>query len=271
MSKKAATARVVLAIVILAPIVNAAEEANSTPQQSSVQTNSLQVVGEWEFKSTTPISMSLAKMMIGKNAEGKYEGTWSERWGEGTLSDINFENGKLSFIRTSSFGREEMKTTYEGTVAYGRITGKGHNKWGDFTFEGVQVGEVRTDITGEWQISITMPAREVVEKMTVTENADGTPAGRWEAQRGENTLSDIKFEAGKLTFTRVSKFGDSEFKMTFEGTIEGDTMKGTFKGEQGGSREVSATRVTATKAEECKKPAEVEKAEPNTPAGEKKD
>lgn len=271
MNKKATAVIAATAIVMLTLIVYAAEEANSTPQQSSVQAGTPQVVGEWEFKSQTPVSMLLAKMTIKRNDEGKYEGTWSEDWGEGTLSDIKFENGKLSFIQTNNFSGQETKTTYEGTVAYMKITGKGKNQWGDFTFDGVLHGETETDITGEWQMSITMPAREVIEKMTVTKNADGTLAGKWEAQRGENTLSDIKFEGGKLTLTRVSKFGDREFKMTFEGTVEDDTITGTFKGEQGGMRDVSATRIKpAAKAEEGKKPAEVKKAEPNKPEGEKK-
>jgi hypothetical protein len=113
-----------------------------------------------------------------------------------------------------------------------------------------------------------MPAREIVEKLIITKNADGTLAGKWEAQRGENTISDVKFEAGKLTFTRISRFGDRESTSTFAGTVEGDNIKGVFSSERG-DREANATRVTAAKAE-GKKPAEVKKAEPNTPAPEKK-
>lgn len=68
--------------------------------------------------------------------------------------------------------------------------------------------------------------------------------------------------------------------MTFEGTVDGDNMKGVFKSERG-EFNINATRITAAKAEEGKKPAEVKEAEPNklaevrgaepnTPAGEKK-
>jgi hypothetical protein len=228
MSKKTITAIVALAIVMLAPVVNAAEGVGSTPQQSSVQASSPQVVGEWEFKSQWPGMTSTATMTIKKIAEGKYEGTWSGQWGESKLSDITFENGKMKFVQTSNLGGQDMKTTYEGTVADGKITGKAHGQWGDFTFDGTLGGETKGDITGEWQMNITVPVREIVEKLTITRNADGTLAGKWEAQRGENTISDVKFEAGKLTFTRTSKFGDRQFMMTFEGTIEGDNMKGVF-------------------------------------------
>ena len=256
MSKKTIAAIVALAIVMPAAVVNAAEGA----------------VGEWEFKSQMPARASTATMTIKKSAEGKYEGTWSAQRGESVLSDITFENGKVKFVQTSSFGGQEMKTTYEGTVTGGKITGKGQGQFGESTFEGTLQGEAKKGadaIVGEWQMNVDMPAREIVEKLIITKNADGTLAGKWEGRRGESTISDVKFEAGKLTFTRTNKFGDREFTMTFEGTVEGDNIKGVFSSERG-DREANATRVTAAKAEEGKKPAEVKKAEPNTPAPEKK-
>lgn len=245
MNKKTIAAIAVMAIVILPPIVNAAEG----------------VEGEWEYRSQWPARTSTATMTITKNTEGKYEGTWSARWGESALSDIIFENGKIKFVQTSNFGGQEMKTTYEGTVEDGTITGKAQGPWGDFTFDGTQQGQAKTGddaILGEWQMNVTMPAREIVEKLTITKNTDGTLTGKWEAQRGENTISDVKFEAGKLTFTRTSKFGNREFTMTYVGTVEDDNIKGAFSSERG-EREVNATRIIAAKAEEDKK------AEPNKP------
>jgi hypothetical protein len=250
MNKKIIAATLVIAIVMLAPVVKAADG----------------IEGEWEFKSQWPARTSSATMTITKNDEGKYEGTWSAQWGESTLSDITFENGKMKFVQINNFGGQEMKTTYEGTVDGNKITGKAQGQWGDFTFDGMLQGEAKTGadaILGQWQMNITVPAREIVEKLTITKNADGTLAGKWEAQRGENTISDVKFEVGKLTFTRTSKFGDREFTMTFAGTVEGDSIKGVFSSERG-EREINATRITTTKTEEGKK------AEPNKPQAEKK-
>ncbi len=250
MNKRTIATIAAMAIVILPQIMNAAEG----------------VEGEWEYKSQWPARTSTATMTITKNTEGKYEGTWSARWGESTLSDIMFENGKIKFVQTSNFGGQEMKTTYEGTVEGGTITGKAQGQWGDFTFDGTQQGQEKTGedaILGEWQMNVTVPAREIVEKLTITKNADGTLTGKWEAQRGENTISDVKFEAGKLTFTRTSKFGNREFTMTYAGTVEDDNIKGAFSSERG-EREAKATRITAAKAEEDKK------AEPNKPEADKK-
>jgi hypothetical protein len=248
-----------------AAIIIAAEGTGSPPQQSSVQA-SPSAVGEWEFKSQTPARTSTATMTIKKNSEGKYEGTWSTQWGESTLSDITFENGKMKFVHTSGIGGQEMKTTYDGTVVSSKITGKGHNQFGEFAFEGTLQGEAKKGadaIVGEWQMNVTAPARAFIEKLTITKNADGTLAGKWESQIGENIISNIKFEAGKLTFTRINKIGDRKFMLRFAGIVEGDSIKGTFSvsGEHG-EREANATRITSAKANVGKK------AEPSQPVPE---
>jgi len=255
MNKKTVVAGVVLACVMLAPVVIAAEGVGST--------SSPQVVGEWEFKSQVPARTSTATMTITKNAEGKLAGTWSSQRGESALSDITFEKGSVKFVQTINFGGQDMKTTYEGAVGGAKLTGKGQGQFGEFTFEGTLQGEAKSGadaIVGQWQMSVNMPAREVVEKLTVTKNADGTLAGKWvgQSQRGESTISYLKFDAGKLTFTRTSNFGGREMISDFEGTVEGDNIKGVFKTERG-DRETTATRVTA-------KPDEGKKAEPNKPA-----
>jgi hypothetical protein len=248
MNVKALAVTAALMCVMLAPIAVAADS----------------VVGEWEFKSQMPARTSEATMTIKKSAEGKYEGTWSTQWGESTISDITFDNGTVKFVVTSNFGGQEMKMTHEGKVEGTKLTGKGKGQWGEFTFDGNLQGEAKTGadaIVGQWQINVTVPAREMVDKLTITKNADGNLAGKWVSQRGENTISDMKFEAGKLTFARTSKMGEMEFTSTFEGTVEGDTIKGVFKSERG-DREVTATRVGAKPAAAKE---EAKKSEPNKP------
>jgi hypothetical protein len=248
MNTKVIVAGVVLTCLALAQVVIAAEG----------------VVGEWEFKSQMPARTMTATMTITKNAEGKLAGTWSAQFGESALSDITFEAGKVKFVQTNNFGGQEMKTTYEGAVEAGKIKGTGKGQFGEFTFEGTLQGEAKTGadaIVGEWQMSVNMPARDNVEKLTVTKNADGTLAGKWESRRGENKISNIKFEGGKLTFIRTSDFGGRIMESEFEGTVEGDAIKGVVKSDRG-NRDANATRVGAAKPEPAK-------AEPNKPAAPK--
>ncbi len=255
MNKKAVVAGVVLVCVMSASIAVAAEG----------------VVGEWEFKSQMQARTSTATMTITKSAEGKYTGKWSDQRGESDLSDVTFENGKLKCARTSNFGGQDVKMTYEGTIEDGKLKGKGTGPRGEFAFEGTLQGEAKTGaeaICGGWSLNVTIPAREVVEKLTVSKNADGALAGKWTAERGESTISGLKFEGGKLTFTRMSNFGGREITSDFEGTVEGDNIKGVFRSDRG-DVEAKATRVGASKPEAGKK-ADANapgagKAEPNKP------
>lgn len=242
MNTKMIVAVAVLACVVLAPVVIAAEG----------------VVGEWEFKNQMPARSMTATMTITKSADGKLAGTWSTQRGESQLSDITFEGGKIKFVQTSNFGGQEMKTTYEGTVEGSKITGKSKAQFGEATFDGTLQGEAKAGadaIVGAWQMNVNMPARETVEKLTVTKGADGSLAGKWAGQRGESKISNMKFEGGKLTFIRSSEFGGQIRESEFEGTVEGDSIKGVFKSDRG-NRDANATRVGA---------AEPAKAEPNKP------
>ena len=251
MNTKSIVAGVVLTCLALAGVAIAAEG----------------VVGEWEFKSQMPARAMTATMTITKSAEGKLAGTWSAQFGESALSDITFDAGKVKFVQTNNFGGQETKTNYEGTVEAGKIKGTGKGQFGEFTFEGTLQGEAKTGadaIIGEWQMSVNMPARETVEKLTITKDANGALAGKWEGRRGESKISNMKFEGGKLTFIRTSDFGGRIMEAEFEGTVEGDAIKGEFKSDRG-NRDANATRVTA-----AAKPAPA-KAEPNKPASKKPD
>jgi hypothetical protein len=218
------------------------------------------VTGQWEFKSKFEGMSSEATMTIKKTAEGKYNGTWSAQWGESTLSDITFDNSSLKFVQTSDFGGQESKTTYEAKVEGTKLTGKGKGPWGEFTIDGTSKGEPNT-IVGEWQINVTVPPREVVDKLAITKDANGVLEGKWTGQRGEDTISNMKLEGNKLTFTRKGKMGEMEFEIAYEGTVESDQIKGAFKSDFG-DRESNATRVGA-KPQGNKE--EMKKAEPNKP------
>ena len=243
-SIRAILASAAVAVILSASVVIAAEP---------------QIFGEWNFTSKFEAMTADATMTITKNIEGKYAGTWSAQWGESTLSDITVDAGKVKFTQTSNFGGQDMKTTYEGTLEGGKFKGTAKGPWGEFTFDGTR-GEAKDKaepLAGEWQMNIKIPAREIVEKMTITQNADGTLAGSWEGMRGgENTISNLKFADGKLTFTRTSKMSGMDVSMSFAGTLTGDTIKGTFNSDFG-DREITAVRAAAK--------TEAPKAEPNKP------
>ena len=260
MNTKAMVITMVLACVVLTPIVMAAEGLGST--------SSPQVEGTWEFKSQMQARTSNATMTITKT-DGKLSGTWSTQRGENPLSDIKFEGNKLTFVQTMNFGGNEMKTSYDLTVDGKKLKGTSKGQFGESNIEGEIQGEAKDTIVGTWNMTVNMPAREVVEKLTVTKNADGKFEGKWEGMRGESKISNIKLDGKKLTFTRTSNFGGREMMSDYEGTLESDKITGKFSSERG-DREANATRAGAKtempKVEPKKEEAKpAPKAEPNKP------
>ena len=57
---------------------------------------------------------------------------------------------------------------------------------------------------------------------------NGELVGTMVSERGERTLSDVKFEDGVLT----AKMGNSNFTMDFRAEIDGDSMSGTMSSDR---------------------------------------
>lgn len=85
------------------------------------------------------------------------------------------------------------------------------------------------DITGEWEVKMDRDGRESFAALSITKKADGTFAGKW----GTTDLSDVKLDGQKLTFVRTMKFGDREFKMSYEGSFKDGSLTGTISSDRG--------------------------------------
>ena len=85
------------------------------------------------------------------------------------------------------------------------------------------------EITGEWEVKMDRGGRESFATLSISKKPDGTLAGKW----GSNDLSDVKFDGKKLTFARTVRFGDQEFELDYEGTLDGGKLTGTLSSDQG--------------------------------------
>jgi hypothetical protein len=278
MNKKAVLERMLLAFVMLTMVVLEAEGLDSNTSEISRQANSPNVVGEWEFKLRVPERTLQETMTISKNAEGKYSGTFSTQGEKSEINDIILDNGRIIIIkkanpsslievntiitkyeiehdgtlRTVSETEQMTGPVYEGTIKDGQI--KGDVKWiQSHKFEGTLQGEPKKGddaIVGDWKITNTIPSRETVGKMII-KKANGMFFGKWVDQRKEKPILNVKFKNGNLTFSRIEEFGGRKITLTFEGTVEGDNLKGKFTSERG-ECEANATRAGAAKMEPAK-------------------
>ncbi len=81
-------------------------------------------VGEWDAKMDFNGREITAKLIISKGPEGTLVGTWVSERGEGELSNVKFEDGVLSFVRTLSFGGGQgFELAFEGTIEGNQLNG----------------------------------------------------------------------------------------------------------------------------------------------------
>jgi hypothetical protein len=219
---------------------SSSEKAPPAAPQPSAKTEAGQdITGEWEMAMDFGGRESFATLSITKKADGTLTG----KWGSSDLTDVKFENDKLTFVRTIRFGDQEFTMNYSGTLKEGKLTGTMSSDRGDMPVNGVKK-KPKLPVVGQWDIKFNVGDREIKSKLIITQKSDGSLEGKWE-EPGQHVLSDVKFENGKLTFTRKSKIEDMEFETTYEGTVKGDELIGMLKGE-GGPWQANGKRLGST-------------------------
>lgn len=183
--------------------------------------------GEWEMTSEFNGRQMTSTLTFAKNASGALTG----KWGSTDLSNIKFEGDKLTFVRTTKFGDQEFSMNFAGTVKEGKIAGQVSNDRGEFAINGIR-RKPESPAVGQWDLSYRVQDRDITAKLIVSQKTDGALDAKWTSPMGESTISNVKFQDGKLSFNRKAKFNDNEFEMTFEGTVQGDKLTGVSKNDQ---------------------------------------
>lgn len=186
------------------------------------------IAGQWDMAMEFGGRQSFATLSVAKNADG----TYTAKWGGDDLSNVKFDGQKLTFTRTIRFGDNEFTMDYAGTLKDGKLMGTLSSDRGDFPANGVKIKPM-PPVVGVWDLAYTIGDRDITSRLTVSQKPDGALDAKWTSRMGESTISNVKLENGKLTFDRAVKFNDREFKMTFEGTAQGDKLTGASKSDMG--------------------------------------
>ncbi len=91
------------------------------------------ITGFWNIKLTFGEQTFTSKLTLFKNDEGLLAGTWTSRRGTSALSNVQFNQGKLTFIRKSTRGETSWTSTYEGTLSGDTLTGVVKSHRGEIT------------------------------------------------------------------------------------------------------------------------------------------
>jgi len=197
------------------------------------------ITGDWEMVMEFGGRPSYSTLSISKNADG----TLSAEWGSSEISNIKFEGNKLTFTRTMRFGDQEFTSSFTGMLENGKLDGLTSSDRGEFPIKGAPKIPMSPAV-GNWDMKFNIGDREITGKLCISQKADGMLEGKWESQRGNTAISNVKCQNGKLTFDRKSTFNDNTYESSFEGMIKGNDIAGIFKSQRG-EMEASAVRLGA--------------------------
>jgi len=224
--ERRATLRVLLVCLLVVSFV--------LPVSAQTRSRGRSLYGDWRIKMQFGQGEFESILAFSRNQEGQYTGQWISGLGVIELTDVKFEENKLSFTHTMRF-REEITSKFTGTVdvEQGELKGVLVNDRGESDITGKR--ERRARGSGSWDMKIQAGEREYAGILTITADDQRNLIGTWKSARGESKLSDVRYQYQdrqlKLSFTRVIERNGNRMEMAFEGTVGRNSLEGVYKGD----------------------------------------
>jgi hypothetical protein len=185
-------------------------------------------VGVWDLKYAVGDRDMTARLTVSQKPDGALDAKWASERGESVVSNVQFQDGKLTLDRRVKFNDREMKTTFAGTVQGDKLTAVTKSDMGEIPVNGTLVG---AEVIGKWEMTSVSDMGTWTVHMTVYPDL----SGRYEFFGGEIPMKNINFENSQLQFALEVGPPDQAFQLNFKGKVEGQAIKGQMTSEQGTS------------------------------------
>ncbi len=180
------------------------------------------VVGNWEMKVKMGEREYTGTLVIKADEKRNLTAEWQSERGEHQISDVQYENGQLTFKRTSKFGDRQFESTFEGTVKEDTLTGTFKSERGEGTGVGQRIGAA---LIGKWELDITSERGTRKQILQVNPDLSG--------MYGATAVKKINLEGNQVTFQIVLEFGDRKFEINFKGDLDGKKLTGEVTSSMG--------------------------------------
>ncbi|UCF14007.1 MAG: hypothetical protein JSW59_11400, partial [Phycisphaerales bacterium] len=190
------------------------------------------ITGDWQLKVDFDGRQMSSILSLSEDDDGRLKGELLNFWGLSELRDLKREGNELSFVQVNRFRGQESKTNFTGSIERGKLSGTFSGERGDFQAEGARLRRPPA-VAGEWETTFRIGDRDVTANLTVKADEQRQLTADWKSQWGEHEISNVNFEAGKLTFDRKSRIQDRAFDSSFEGKIKGHSLSGVLKSDRG--------------------------------------
>jgi len=187
-------------------------------------------VGSWEMKIKAGEREFTGTLTITADKEGNLSGMWKSSRGESKVSDLKYEDRKLTFKRLIQRENSQMEMAFEGTIGYNSLEGVFKSDRGEAAAKGTRVG---ASLIGMWNLDIE--SERGARKQRLRVNPDMS------ALYGSTLIKKVNLDGDKVSFKYVLQFGDQEYETSFEGKIVESKLSGELKTSRGTSK-VTGTR-----------------------------
>jgi hypothetical protein len=186
--------------------------------------------GIWDLKTKRADRESTATLTLGADKEGKLVGMWKTERGELAVSDVQYEQGKLTFKAKN----DNFEGTFDGTIERDALTGTFKTERGESAVTGTRQGAA---LIGTWNLESTSERGTRQQRLVVNPDLSGL--------YGSFPIKKIDFQNGVVSFPMKMQFGDQSFEMSFKGKIEENKLTGEVTSDRG-SQKVTGTKVVRT-------------------------
>ena len=191
-------------------------------------------VGNWATKFKIGDREITLTLVIKADKEGKLTGNWQSQRGESPITDVQYERGNLTFKRTSTYQGNKRESTFEGTIRGDTLSGVMKSERGEITIEGKLIG---APVIGTWNLEIASEQGSRKQRLKVNPDMSGL--------YGTIPIKKVNLEGDQVSFETVLKFGEQEYKISFEGKLEDSKLSGELTTSRG-TQKVKGTKVIRT-------------------------
>ena len=192
-------------------------------------------VGSWAMKYNMGDREITSTLVIKADKEGNLTAQWQGRRSKSEITDLQYERGRLTFKRKSTYQDRQRESTFEGTVRGDTLSGAMKSERGEITVEGKLIGG---SLIGTWNLEVTSEQRGTrKQRMRVNPDMSGL--------YGAIPVKKVNLEGNQVSFKIVLEFGDQRFEMDFAGKLDDSKLTGELTSERG-SQKIKGTKVVRT-------------------------
>jgi hypothetical protein len=110
--------------------------------------------------------------------------------------------------------------------------------------DGKTLSAAEPKLAGRWEVTVAVRGKQRTAVLSLFSDPKGNQGGHWIGVGTQSELKDVKYEAGRLSFTAKGPNRDGQqTTWTFTGTIKKDKLSGTVSSSDRGEHMVAGKRI----------------------------